>query len=139
TASIPFFPGKPYNPETPLHQALGEVATSLDGLNTSLTTMETSLAQTGSNLGLIESEVKRMQEDIQRIRESLQEARDVVKQYQDTTARLLERLRWLEANLPRLTTLAAIGLTIFLVWLGFNQVGVLLQGLVFLRTAPPAA
>lgn len=137
--SIPFFPGQPYNPETPLHQALGEVATSLDGLNTSFTTMEESLAQTGSNLGLIETEVKRMQEDIQHIRESLQEARDVVRQYQDTTARLLERLRWLEANLPRLTTLAAIGLTIFLVWLGFNQVGVLLQGLEFLRAAPPTA
>ncbi len=68
--SIPFFPGQPYNPETPLHQALGEVATSLDGLNTSFTTMEESLAQTGSNLGLIETEVKRMQEDIQHIHES---------------------------------------------------------------------
>ncbi|WP_299026845.1 hypothetical protein [uncultured Thermanaerothrix sp.] len=133
--SIPFFPGPPYKPETPLHQALGEVATSLDGLNASFATMETSLEQTGSNLGRIETEIQRMQEDIQHIRESLQDARAVVGQYQETTARLLERLRWLEANLPRLTTLAAIGFTIFLVWLGFNQVGILLQGVELLRAS----
>ncbi|MDT8898069.1 hypothetical protein QYE77_07280 [Thermanaerothrix sp. 4228-RoL] len=134
--SIPFFPGQPYNPEKPLHQALGEVATSLEGLNTSFTTLETSLEQTGSNLGLIKTEIKHMQEDIQHIRESLQGARDVVRQYQDTAARLLERLHWLEVNLPRLTTLAAIGLTIFLIWLGFNQVAMLSQGLEWLRRDP---
>ncbi|KPL82353.1 hypothetical protein SE15_09210 [Thermanaerothrix daxensis] len=126
--SIPFFPGKPYTPEMPLSTALGEVATSLDGLSASFSDMENGLKNTGGNLGRIQSETRRMAGEIRHIRESLENAQAVVAEYQTTTQNLLESARRLEANLPRMITLLTIALTVLLVGMGLTQAGLFLQG-----------
>jgi len=131
---IPFFPGEPYNPPVPLHIALGRVSSSLDDLPRTFIAMDTSLKATSQNLTLIQANIHLIAKDISQVKQSLSEANQVVSQYQLLVSRLQKNLKNMQTQAPLWLDALAWALTIFLVWIGSSQVGLLLLGLDILRS-----
>ena len=128
-------PGNPYNPAVPLHEALGQVSASLDGLPGSFTEMATSLETTNDNLVVIKANVELIATSVSQIERSLADAKEVVSQYQEIVTKLQGTVETAQKQLSLwLNGLVWIS-TLLLVWLGVMQVGLLLQGLDILATS----
>lgn len=132
-SSIPFYPGEPYDPETSLGDGLAATAESMDGVKRSLVDMQASLDQVGDNLGAMEKTVQELAAAVGGIEQPMGDARAVVGQYEDVVDALVVQVATLAAALPRWIDLIAWFLSGVLVWLGFTQVGLLLQGLEWTR------
>lgn len=125
---IPFFPGEPYRPETPLHITLGEVSESLDPLAESLLGMRSGLSNTQTNLLIIDLEMKVMSRHITHVNASLADARKVVNEYQDGVAELQEQSSVLNELVSTWVNTFTWLFTFGFVWLGFAQLGLVIQG-----------
>ena len=122
-------PGDPYNPAVPLHEALGQVSASLDGLPGSFTEMAASLETTNDNLVVIKANVELIATSVSQIERSLTDAKAVISQYQVVIVDLQQTIETAKNQLPSwLNGLAWIS-TLLLLWLGVMQIGLLLQGL----------
>jgi len=75
--------------------------------------------------------------DLSGTRESLQNFLTSIHEYQEKLAVWRQQAADLEANAPRWIDQASIVLTIFLLWFGVSQFGILLHGLNMLRGADP--
>jgi methyl-accepting chemotaxis protein len=125
---IPFFPGEPYKPETPLYVTLGEVSESLDPLVDSMLSMKSGLRNTQTNLFIIDLELKAMTRQISLINTSLSDAKEVIIEFQVSVSELQEQFSLLkEKTITWINVLTWI-LTVGFVWLGFAQLGLVLQG-----------
>lgn len=122
-----------YNPETPLHVTLQQVSDSLDNLPDAFSVMVTSLDDAKDNLQTIQDEINQIASDIQEINTSLQEFDAVVNQYQELVEDLQVKIANLETNLPTYLTIAAVILTIFLLWMVVVQFGLVTQGMDLLQ------
>jgi len=126
--ALTFFNRDLYNPPVPLHTALSQVSSSLDGLPGSFATMEASLVATNRNLTLVEEDVTRIAADIELINTNLKAAEEVIAQYQQVLAKITPEIGKLESMIPRwVTWLAYSGVFIFF-WLGLAQISLILRG-----------
>jgi methyl-accepting chemotaxis protein len=128
-SSIPLIgSGIGYNPQTPLDQALGEVADSLTDLPNSFTNMADSLKNTSSNLETFQADLTVMAASIGEIEKSVAQYESVVANYQKSISQLNSNLSGFKSNLPNIVRTVVIGLTIFLVWMAIVQFGLFTQG-----------
>lgn len=127
--SIPFLPMEPYNPDVPLPDALGEVVTSLDPIPQSLIDMEESLTTSQENLTMISSQVGTISENVGELRTTLNDTKQVIAQYQAVLTTLEGQISIAQANIGNVLNIVGWVVTIFLIWLGLAQIGLLTQGL----------
>ncbi|MBE0410208.1 MAG: hypothetical protein IBX69_10805 [Anaerolineales bacterium] len=125
---IPFFPGEPYRPETPLHVTLGEVSESLDPLVDSMLSMKSGLRNTQTNLFIIDLELKVMSRQINQVSASLKDAKDVIIEFQDGFNDLREQISILKDRSIAWINILSWIFTLGFVWLGFAQLGLFIQG-----------
>jgi hypothetical protein len=131
--SVPLLSVGAYQPEVPLHTALDQVSTSLNGLTPSLATINTSLANGKASLGVVETELTRISSTTQGISDTLGSARTVIDRYQATVAQLKERVEATQRAAPAWITKIAWGLSFVLGWLLLAQLGLCAQGLDMLQ------
>lgn len=127
--SIPFLPVEPYSTQTPLSDALKDVSDSLAPISQSLSSMDQSLKRSQENLNTIEAKFGQIATSLQSIGTGLRQARNVTQQYLDVVSTLQQQLRDTRRRLPGDLGAVAWFITIALVWLGFTQIGLMMQGL----------
>lgn len=120
--------GLNYNPEVPLSEALGEVASSLEDLPASLKGMTDNLKTTQSNVQTFQADISVTAESVGDIKESVAQYGDVVKGYQESLDLLKTQLKLLSSNLPAIVQTLVLGLTIFFIWMAIANLGLLSQG-----------
>lgn len=131
--ALTIFNRSAYEPEVPLHEALGEVSEGLNDIPDSLTTMEDSLDSTYSNLEVMQAEISLIAEDIGAINKGLEEGQKVIEQYQELIADMQTRIDGFQSRLPSIVETFAWVSTFILIWLGIAQVGLLTQGITMFR------
>jgi methyl-accepting chemotaxis protein len=132
--ALTIFNRSAYQPEVPLHEALGNVSEGLNDIPGSLATMETSLNSTYDNLEVMQADISLIAEDIAAINEGLEEGKNVLKQYQELISEVQTRIDSFQSRLPSIVETLAWVLTFILIWLGIAQIGLLTQGLALVRT-----
>jgi len=132
--ALTIFNRSAYEPEVPLHEALGNVSEGLNDIPESLTTMETSLNSTYDNLEVMQADISLIAEDIAAINEGLEEGKNVLKQYQELISDVQTRIDRFQSRLPSIVQTLAWVLTFILIWLGIAQIGLLTQGLALVRS-----
>lgn len=137
-ASIPLIGLRGYDTSRPLSGALAELSRSLDPVSASLRAIEPSLSQSKTSLAAIGADADEIHADLMEIRGSLQQARDVMAEYSRTVTALHTRVQTAQTELPAALDRLAWFLTVLLAWLGFTQIGLLLQGLQLLGVNLPA-
>lgn len=128
-SAIPFLPMEPYDPETSLAEALGDVSKSLDPLPDSLVEMRDPLVTAQGNISAIGGQLGVMAANIGQINSNLSSAQDVIAQYHQVVAQLQTRLDTSRASLPGAVDGIAWFATVLLGWLGITQIGLMMQGL----------
>jgi methyl-accepting chemotaxis protein len=127
--AIPFLPMEPYNPDVPLPDALGEVATSLDPIPQSLIDMEKSLSTSQGNLTLVSTQVGEIATSVGDLRTTLNDTKQVLAQYQSVLSTLEGQVSVAQDNIGNVLNIVGWVVTVFLIWLGLAQIGLLTQGL----------
>ncbi len=126
--SIPFLPIKPYQPEVPLADTLGEVAASLDPIPQSFTAMEDSMKSSKGNVIMLSAQINIIADNVSELSTNLANAQQVLEQYHLVIDTVQNKVAIALENLPLFLNGVAILVTIILVWLGLTQVGLLYQG-----------
>jgi hypothetical protein len=126
--AIPFLGLQSYNPETPLHEGLGDVASSLDEIPTSLIAAQEGLDIASGSLEGLQGSFTAIAESIASLATSLGNAQSVVVQYQGVVDDLQELVVSVKQGLPQWLQWLQLGLSLVLVWLGIAQIGLLTQG-----------
>jgi hypothetical protein len=132
-SSLPFLSLNAYQPEVPLHTALGQVSTSLDALKPALDTIHTSLAEGRTNLGIMQVELTKITSATQGINSSLAGAQGVIDQYKAQTTQLKARVENAQIHAPGWIRAGTWILSFIFVWLLIAQLGLASQGLEMLR------
>ncbi len=135
--SLPLIPGGPYNPKTPLNQALGQVSDSLTPLIDSFDSLEDSLKVSKGNLILMQAEINIMAMHIGQIQDQLDNAQSVIEQYQSVVSRLQEQVNFARESLPRWVNVLSLFAVLFFIWLAITQIGLLTQGLERMKPTLP--
>jgi len=117
-----------YNPDVPLHESLGQVSESLKGLPVALLTMEKSLETARDNVVVIQADISMMASDLKSMQDGLNDTEQVIGEYRILVEDLQSRVSAARENIPLQLNRAAWLATLFLIWLGFSQVGFILQG-----------
>lgn len=128
-ASIPLIGLRGYDTSRPLSGALAELSRSLDPISASLLTIEPSLTQSKTSLAAISADADEIHADLMEIRGSLQQAKNVITEYARTVTALHDRVKTARTELPAALDRIAWFVSMLLTWLGFTQIGLLLQGL----------
>jgi methyl-accepting chemotaxis protein len=126
--AIPFLGLQGYNPETPLHEGIGDVASSLDEIPTSLITAQEGLDVASGSLEELQGSFTAIAESIASLTTSLGSAQSVVVQYQDVVDDLQGLVVSVKQGVPQWLRWLRLGLSLVLVWLGIAQIGLLTQG-----------
>lgn len=129
-----------YNPEVPMHEALGQVVADLESVPATLEQIGESISSSDDQMLAIQASLELMAVDIQGVSDSLEQGQEVVLEYQLQVNALQLWLAQARARLPGALDGAAWFLTLSFVWLGVAQVSVILDGLRLLgvRLEPPA-
>jgi methyl-accepting chemotaxis protein len=121
-------PTEPYNPEKPLADSLGELASNLKGLPDTFATMSASLSTTDDKLAAVQGNLITMSDSVKLISSSLSEYEQMVTQSKSSMDDLTSILTSIQTNLDTILNWAAIVLSLFLAWLLAAQVVMLSQG-----------
>lgn len=121
-------PDEPYNPEKPMADSLGQLASNLEGLPDTFVTMSADLSATDDKLVAIQENLVTMSESVGLISSSLGEYQEMIIQSKSSLDNLASILTNLQSNLPTILNGAAIVLSLFFVWLLAAQVVILSQG-----------
>jgi hypothetical protein len=121
-------PAQPYNPEKPLADSLGELASNLEGLPDTFVEMAANLDAADSNLGTIQSNLTTMADSVKLISKSLSEYEAMVIQSQASMENLKTTLTGIQGRLNTILNWVAIVFTLFFLWLLAAQVVILSQG-----------
>jgi hypothetical protein len=124
-----------YNPKVPLNVAIGQVASSLEGLPESLKDIKISIGIASGSLKQVQRDIAVVSTSMGDISSSVIETQTVLKRYQATVAALQQELAAAREALPRWLVLLRWGGTLALIWLGAAQSGLVLHGLEILRRA----
>jgi hypothetical protein len=127
--SIPFLTIAPYSNQKPLADALKDVSSSLDPISASLSSLETTLNASVDNLSGMEKQLTQIAVDIRAINRSVTDAKTVTSQYLTQVATLQTQLDLARNRLPGALNAIAWFITVALIWLGFTQIGLIMQGL----------
>ena len=121
-------PAQPYNPEKPLAESLGELATTLEGLPEMFTDMSESLDTADDNLVTIQTSLTTMSSSVSMISASLVEYQTMSSQSQSSMDDLVAMLTNIKNNLDAILNGVGMVLTLFFFWLLAAQVVILTQG-----------
>lgn len=121
-------PSQPYNPEVPLADSLGELATNLEGLPATFTEMSTNLEKVDDNLETVQGNLITMSESVALISRSLGEYETMIKQSQSSMDDVKLILVNIQKNQANILNGIAIGFSLFFSWLLAAQVVILSQG-----------
>lgn len=121
-------PEQAYNPEVPLADSLGELATTLDDLPATFTEMSTSLDAADDNLDSIQGNLTTMADSVALISTSLGEYQSMVNQSRSSLDDLGSMLTNIDDNLERILNVVAIAFSAFFFWLLVAQVVIFSQG-----------
>lgn len=97
-----------------------------------------SLKETTENIAVFENELENIAENFTQVNGAMRETRAVMGDYQQAVADTREQLQGLQTNGPRWITILTWTLTILLVWFAITQIGFIIQGLEFIRSAKEA-
>jgi hypothetical protein len=133
-SSMPLFgalveqPEAAYNPEVPLADSLGELASTLKDLPDMFIDMTASIDAADDNLGLVQTNLTTMSDSVALISKSLSEYETMVAQSRSSMDNLTAILTSIQNNLPAILNGIAIAFTAFFVWLLVAQVVIFSQG-----------
>jgi hypothetical protein len=125
-----------YNPETPLHEALGQVADNLKDMPMMFLNMKEELETTGNNVQTIGTDMAVMAKTIGQMQSIVAQYENVVGGYQASLAQLQRQIDAVAANIPAIVNALVWGLTIFLIWMAIAQIGLFTQGWEWLSGNP---
>ena len=117
-----------YNPDTPLHETLGNVSDGLDSLYTSFSSIEESLTATSDNLQNFKDKIDTISENISTINQNLVEAKNLMSQYRLVMENTQSNIARIKENLPLALNLFALFLSFIILWIGVVQGWLLYQG-----------
>jgi hypothetical protein len=120
--------GESYNPEKPLADTLGQLASNLEGLPDTFIEMSADLSATDDKLVAVQGNLVTMSESVGRISSSLSEYQKMIVQSKSSMDNLASILTNIQSNLATILNGVAIVLSLFLVWLLAAQVVILSQG-----------
>jgi len=120
--------GQAYNPEVPLADSLGDLATNLEGLPAMFTDMSVNMDKADDNLATIESSLTTMADSVGFISTSLGEYENIVAQSQSSMDNLKTMLSSVQGNLTNILNYGAIVLSLIFFWLLAAQVVIFSQG-----------
>jgi len=121
-------PEETYNPEKPLADSLGDIASNLKDLPETFTDISTNLDKADEKLVSIQSDLTTMSDSVKLISKSLGEYQAMIVQSQSSIDNLKLILANIQNNLPAILNGAAIALSLFFVWLLLSQVVIFSQG-----------
>ncbi|MGQ9599833.1 MAG: hypothetical protein ACUVWZ_10505 [Anaerolineae bacterium] len=121
-------PGEAYNPEKPMADSLGELASNLKGLPDTFIRLSTDLSATDDKLATVQDNLITMSESVKLISSSLGEYERMVTQSKSSLDNLMSILTSIRNNLPTILNVAAVVLTLLFSWLLAAQVVILSQG-----------
>jgi len=121
-------PTQKYNPEKPLAESLGEVASNLERLPPMFTEISKGMNKADDNLATIQSSLSTMSVSVQGISKSLSEYEAMISQSQTSMENLAPVLANVRSNLNSIVDSAVLGLSLFLVWLLVIQIVIFSQG-----------
>lgn len=115
-------------------KVVSDLITSAESLDTEIANVE-ALAQQASTF--VGDTSYLLGGDLTQTRDSLESFLTSIQNYQEKVAAWRQQSIDLRENAPKWIDQASIALTIFLIWFGFSQFGILLHGLNILRGANP--
>ena len=121
-------PTQAYDPQVPLADSLGELASTLESLPDTFTDMSANLDKADDNLTVIKDNLTTMSDSVKLISSSLQEYQNMISQSKSSMDNVKALLTNLESNLDNILRGVAIGFSVFFVWLLVAQVVILTQG-----------
>ena len=126
---IPFFPGDPYDPDVPLSESLNQISNSLDSIIPSMKDIQSNLSSTKENISQIDINLSNISKDAFKIQQNLSDAQNTVQKYQQHMDEIESRINTAVDSTPVWVNRIASGLIFVLLWLGFAQIGLLMQGI----------
>ena len=121
-------PEEAYNPEKPMADSLGELASSLEGLPDTFIGMSANLSTTDEKLAAVQENLVTMSGSVALISSSLSEYETMITQSKSSMDNLTSILTNIQNNLPTILNAVAIVLTLLFSWLLAAQVVILSQG-----------
>ena len=121
-------PAEPYNPEVPLADSLGALATNLESLPATFTDMSTNLSKVDDNLVSVQGNLNAMSDSVGLISQSLSEYEAMVKQSQSSMGNLVAVLAAIQSNVSNIVNGVVLVLSLFFLWLLAAQVVIFSQG-----------
>lgn len=121
-------PSQPYNPQVPLADSLGELATNLEGLPATFTQMSTNLNKVSGNMDSIKGNLTTMSTSVALISTNLREYQTMISQSQSSMGNLTAMLTNIQNNLDKILNGTAWVFTLFFFWFIAAQVVILSQG-----------
>lgn len=120
--------GEPYNPEKPLAESLGELASNLEGLPGTFVEMSADLSATDDKLSAVQGNLITMSDSVGLISSSLGEYEKMIVQSRSSMDNLTSILTNMQDNLDTILNGVAIVLSLFFAWLLAAQIVILSQG-----------
>ena len=121
-------PAEAYNPEVPLADSLGALATNLESLPATFTDMSTNLSKVDDNLVSVQGNLNTMSDSVGLISQSLSEYEAMVKQSQSSMGNLVAVLAAIQSNVSNIVNGVVLVLSLFFLWLLAAQVVIFSQG-----------
>ena len=136
--ALPFIPGLTgsYNPQVPLHVALGNLAQSMEQLPTLTRTLADDLAGADAALPEARRDVTSMAQTLEQSPVAANQLHLSILQYRDQVSRLRREVADLHVIADQWITWVAIAVTFFVIWIAVVQVTILLMSLQWLRGGP---
>lgn len=113
---------------------LADLIASANSLNAEITSMEALATQVSLFVG---DTSYLLGGDLTETRDSLQSFITAIQDYQTKVTSWREQVTYLQAGAPKWIDQASVALTIFLLWFGISQFGLILHGLHWLRGGDP--
>jgi chromosome segregation ATPase len=121
-------PEQAYDPEKPMADSLGELASSLEDLPELFTEMADNMDKADNNFETIQSNLTTMSKSVALISESLGEYQVMIEQSQSSMENLGAMLSNIQNNLQNILNGVAITFSLFFIWLLAAQVVIFSQG-----------
>jgi len=122
-----------YQPPKPLHEALGEIAETIQPLPEKFEAISQELKESQSQFEAVQSDMAMIEARIADIETNLNEFDAVARGYKQAINRFSWSLKRWQGQLPRMVTLADIGVTIFFLWMCMAQIGLYYQGIELIK------
>jgi hypothetical protein len=131
-SAIPLI-GQRYAPSQPLSESIGSVSDSLNGLPDAFRKIQDGLHTTAGNLLTVQKEMDQLQTNIDSTESSILAAEQIVGQYQVQIKDLQTQVREFRSELPGWIEMLKWFLTFFFIWMGVEQLALMIQGMEWMR------